>query len=515
MESERRGPMSVQRTALQSGLTALLVGWFLVAPGAAVAEVDPNSVTTGAEIVAEAFDGAGKTAPDRDRAGRIGFSEFLRTVSAQDRNVDSGRGATANVTQDTRIVEDGGLPLGVDTSGAADSSYSDPNPGDSLEPFGSGTSELDVGFEVINAPVQFVLTGSIEASVSGAGAGDAKVTVTDPTGAQTVAEVGSFDSGTDAIDLDLTNTINPGSHDFQVDIDVFSGGNTLSSGTSTADYDLELRFCTVVVEQPGQAAIGTSGDDVICGRSGDEQLLGLGGDDVFFGLGGADNVEGHGGNDTIFGGAGDDFRLYGGPGNDFIDAGPGNDGPADPSFEAVVAGGPGDDEIIGGSGNDLLIGRCLDLPLGSPSPACPDDPPTPGEDDDDNLSGGLGADRLFGDGGSNLIIGGAGNDITGADGPGVNIFLLGPGNDTASGGDGRDEIEGAGGKDLLQGFAASDCLVGGSGRDELEGGGGNDKLLARDGRKDTGSGGPGRDRGRFDAADRIRSMAVRNLRGGC
>ena len=463
--------MRLRRTALPSALTALLVGGFLLAPTPAGAELDQNSVTTAAEIVAEAFDGAGETAPDRDRAGRIGFSEFLRTVNARDRNRDSGRGAKANVTQDTRLVEDSDLVLGVDTSGDADSSYTDPNPGDSLKPFGSGTSELDVGFEVVNAPVQFVLTGSIEASVSGEGAGSAKVTVTDPTGAETVAEVGSFDSGTDAIDLDLTNTISPGSHDFEVDIDVFSGSNTavpLSVGTATADYDLELRFCTHVVDQPNLAVIGSSGDDVICGRSG---------------------------NDDIFAGRGDD-------------------GPGSPSVENVVAGGPGNDTIDGGPGDDRILGRCGESLFGEPSPVCPDDPPAPGESDHDKLVGKSGADIILGDADRDSILAGKGDDLVeGLGGP--DFIAGGPGDDSLDGGEGNDEILGEAGKDALFGADGKDCLDGGAKKDKFFGGAGDDKLLARDGGRDTGSGGPGPDRGRFDAADRIASVAIRSFQGGC
>ena len=497
---------------------ALAAGTLLATAAPALAEVDSDSVTTSAQILAEAFDGAGETDPDRDPAGRIGFSEFLRTVNARDRNVESGRRAQADVTQDTRLVEESDLILGVDSSGAADASYADPNPSDSLEPFGTGTSELDVGFEVVNSPVQFVLTGSIEASVSGEGAGSAKVTVTDPTGAQTVAEVGSFDSGTDAIELDLSNTISPGSKDFEVDIDVFSGSNTavpLSAGTSSASYDLELRLCTVVVEQPGQSAFGTSGDDVICGRSGDEQLLGLGGADILIGLNGADRIQGNEGADTIFGGDGDDTRLYGGPGNDDIFAGPGNDGPGSPSVADVVAGGPGNDTIDGGAGDDRLYGRCGEFLLGDPSPACPDDPPTVDEIDDDKLIGRSGADVLFGDAERDVINAGTGDDPLVEGFAGADLILGGDGGDSLDGGDGNDEILGEAGKDTLLGADGNDCLDGGAKKDDYSGGDGNDKVLARDGGRDTGSGGPGADKGRFDAADSIVSVAIRNFQGGC
>ena len=509
--------------------TALAVGALLAAPAVASAEVDSDSFTTQAEVVAEAFDGAGETDPDRDRSGLAGFTEFLRTVNARDRNVDSGRGAKANVTQDTELIRDGDLVLGVDSSGAADSSYTDPNTGDSFEPFGTGTSELDVGFEVVNAPVQFTLTGRIEASVSAAGGGSAKVTVTDPTGAESVAEIESFDSGTDAENLDLTGTVNPGTRALAVDIDIFSGGN-LAGGTSTADYDLELRFCTIVAAQPGQATLGTSGDDVICGRSGNEQLIGIGGNDRIFGLGGVDDISGGEGEDDIHGGEGDDLQLYGGPGNDTIEGGPGNDGRG--QDQEVMAGGPGDDEIDGGPGNDLMYGRCGEAILGTPSPVCNLDPPAPGETDDDNLTGGSGEDSLFGDDGFNFLSGGKQKDLL-IGGPLDDTILGGDGPDEASGGLGADRMEGGAEKDALDGnrgnddlfgdagpdtlraFQGADCLVGGSDKDELQGNQGGDTFMAKDGTRDEAEGGPDTDRGRFDPQDSVSAVEQRNFQGGC
>ena len=60
---------------------------------------------------------------------------------------------------------------------------------------------------------------------------------------------------------------------------------------------------------------------------------------------------------------------------------------------------------------------------------------------------------------------------------------------------GDDLIEGLGGNDRLLGGAGNDRLTGGAGADLLSGEAGDDWLIAKDGRADTVSGGPGRDRG--------------------
>ncbi len=58
-------------------------------------------------------------------------------------------------------------------------------------------------------------------------------------------------------------------------------------------------------------------------------------------------------------------------------------------------------------------------------------------------------------------------------------------------------------------------LVGGAKKDVLEGEADDDTILAKDGQRDSGSGGLGPDRGRFDANDAIASIADRQFQGGC
>ncbi|HWC31789.1 MAG TPA: calcium-binding protein, partial [Actinomycetota bacterium] len=95
------------------------------------------------------------------------------------------------------------------------------------------------------------------------------------------------------------------------------------------------------------------------------------------------------------------------------------------------------------------------------------------------------------------------------------IMEGGPGTDDFNGGPGADTLRGLGGADFLNGGDDADCLVGGTARDDYRGGLGNDTLLARDSTRDTGSGGPDPDRGRFDAVDNVASVANRSFAGGC
>ena len=79
-----------------------------------------------------------------------------------------------------------------------------------------------------------------------------------------------------------------------------------------------------------------------------------------------------------------------------------------------------------------------------------------------------------------------------------------PGNDVLVGLGGSDRIRGRGGRDLVCGGNGNDSLSGGPGRDGLSGGNGNDTLYARDGVRERGLyGGPGTDRARKDASDRL------------
>ena len=493
------------------GVAAIACGSLLAAPPIAAAEVDPDSLVDEAEVVALAADGGGGS-QDRDRSGRVGFSEFVRTVSARDRNSDSGRVGRADAFQDTEIIEDDGELLGVNSRGTGAATFVDPQINDGLEPSGTALSDLSVEFDVVGDPVKFSLTGDLQASATGFFGQCGRVSLTSPSGTNTTVAAAGCTAHPGSATVDETGELPPGTHTLSVEVDTeaFSGAQT--GGSTTSEYDIQLRFCTLVVPEPNATTLGGSGDNVICGTPGVDTIDGQGGADRIFGLGGDDTLIGGTGSDKIDGGEGAETQIYGGPGNDTIDAGAGDDGPAAVASE-VVAGGPGDDQIDGGPGADRILGRCGETLFGDFG-MCPGDPVAPGESDEDNVVGGLGDDFLFGDGGADLVLGGAGLDFLNGD-PGSDTIEGGPAGDSLDGGDASDQLFGEGGQDSLLGAADGDCLVGGPSRDELLGEAGDDKLLAKDGGRDTGSGGAGPDRGRFDPVDAVASVSDRAFQGGC
>ena len=490
-------------------------------PAAAPASVDPNSITSRAEIQATADAGVTDTSVTDGKA-RSGFSRFEKSVGVRARGIPGsvsmeGYRGRANANQSSVLLEDGSELLGVDTRGMADSSFTRPNfplgPG---SPGGDGLSDFELGFDVKGGPVQYSLTGTMEVSVTASDAGSARTRVRG-LDAPDVVVVTTPSDQTISENIDLAGTLAPGSHSLQVDLHANSAADFSASGAAVAQYDLKLRFCTITVQ--AETTNGTEGDDVICGTEGDDTIRGHGGNDRIFGFGGADTLEGGAADDDIDGGDGDDARIYGGPGDDTIVAGFGDDGEA--SFASVtsdvVAGGPGNDEINGGPGVDVIVGRCG----GVEATVCPSDPVVPGEADDDNLAGGDGLDILRGDGGVNFIEGGGGNDLAFAGDLG-DTLVMGAGDDGASGGEGDDRIEGGPGNDgddpfagNLFGGGGSDCLIGGSGRDFLDGVTGNDTLIAKDNARDKAVGGPGADRGRFDPQDNVTSVANQAFAGSC
>jgi hypothetical protein len=110
--------------------------------------------------------------------------------------------------------------------------------------------------------------------------------------------------------------------------------------------------------------------------------------------------------------------------------------------------------------------------------------------------------KLIGTPGPDVICGFGGNDFI--DGRGGNDKLLGgAGRDQLRGGRGRDRLSGGPGGDGLWGGPDGDRLIGGPGKDRMFGQGGPDSLLARDGRRDMLSGGPGKDTVSRDRRDDV------------
>ncbi len=493
-------------------------------PAQANGGFDDVSFSNEVEIIAFAFDGGGDSAV-QDPATQSDFDLFDETVEKSDSNRDSGRRGRSKVIHKSQVVRDGNTTLGFDSEAKLTASSRDPQPSDSFVPFGRGTSELTVEFEIAE-PTTYTFNGGLSTSTDLPTArrdgrqrgqtGCTRIVVTSPNGSIYRADSPSICGSETSVDIDEAGELQPGTHSLTVTAQATSG-QIEDTPSALALYDVSLRFCTITVQ--AETTNGTEGDDVICGTEEDDTILGHGGSDRIFGFGGADTLEGGAADDDIDGGDGDDKRIYGGPGDDTIAGGVGDDG--EESFASVisnvVAGGPGNDEINGGPGLDVLVGRCG----GEEATVCPADPVLLGELDDDNLIGGDDNDVLRGDAGVNFIEAGDGNDVAFA-GDSGDTLIMGDGQDGAQGGNGNDRIEGGAGNDgddlfagNLFGGGGNDCLIGGRGRDDLDGVGGNDTFIAKDNKKDKVDGGPGPDRGKFDPQDNVSSVANKAFGGSC
>jgi Ca2+-binding RTX toxin-like protein len=231
-------------------------------------------------------------------------------------------------------------------------------------------------------------------------------------------------------------------------------GGQVSSVTLNPATGMVLRS----VDTPPEPKVCT-----VTGTEEDDHLLGTPGDDVICALGGKDTIDAGDGNDTVYGNDGNDL-LRGGLGNDLLSAGAGDD---------AVFGDDGDDELDGSAGVDLLSGG-------------------PGND---RLAGGTGANRMLGDSGVDELMGSTGRDVANG----------GAGRDRIVGGPGLNRLAGREGPDVLVGGVVRDLIFGGTGRDSIQGRGGRDRLFVRDGIRDVGHGGSGRDACHVDRGDNLRS----------
>ena len=109
----------------------------------------------------------------------------------------------------------------------------------------------------------------------------------------------------------------------------------------------------------------------------------------------------------------------------------------------------------------------------------------------DALFGGPGTDTVYGYERRDRLVGGKGSDLV-------------------VGGKGDDEMFGGSYDDVLIGGRGHDIIYGNRGKDRLYGNKGHDRLIASDGMADRLDGGPGVDRGRWDAKDRVRSVERRS-----
>ncbi|GIT91433.1 hypothetical protein JANAI62_18900 [Jannaschia pagri] len=284
---------------------------------------------------------------------------------------------------------------------------------------------------------------------------------------------------------------------------------------------------TVVLDDDGGTANGTTGDDVLAGADGDDRLLGGDGDDIL--MDGA-------GNDVLTGGAGADVFVFHPDGeadriSDFevgvdrldlsgwmflrnpmqLSVAPTDDGATITFGSETLHIETADTEPLTRATllSDQVIGLDRILPawmeeetIAIPAPIGVKDPPPPTEGTDaddtlsggadaDSLSGGAGDDSLVGGGGADTLDGGVGHDVI-SGGQGDDRLVGGAGDDTLTGDDGGDSLEAGAGSDVLSGGTGNDTLSGGSGGDQLTGDAGSDQLLGGSG-NDTLAGGGGAD----------------------
>jgi Ca2+-binding RTX toxin-like protein len=235
---------------------------------------------------------------------------------------------------------------------------------------------------------------------------------------------------------------------------------------------------------------GTLNLAIVDGGTGEDELIG----------GGARSgnwLEGGPGADIFSGRATADYHRRTNPvtvtvGDDLANDGEAGEGDFVSSEIIGVFGGGGNDdltilnssgvqertELIGGDGSDSL--SILRYPFGG------------------SIFGGVGPDTIHNEAKHGLLHGANGDDL----------IFGGEGNQALEGEGGDDTLRGLGGDDYLFGNRGADIFLPGPGRDHVAGGHGPDTIFARDGQRDSLSGGPGKeDRARVDRGlDKVYDM---------
>ena len=276
---------------------------------------------------------------------------------------------------------------------------------------------------------------------------------------------------------------------------VADGADTFDTQTGDGMWNYSARTGPVSVTLDEEYDDGAPGEhDLVTGADVSTVVTGSGNDTVVgdfhastFETGaGNDTVLARGGNDTLDVGEGDDL-LVGGGGDDRLDGGPGND---------RLNGSAGDDDEYGFTGNDTFQ-------QGSSA----------GDNGSDLMVGSDGTDTvtyLGRSGGVTLSNNGVWDDGLAGEydrvGSGIEKLLGTNSADVISGGVLADWLYGYGGSDTLHGNAGNDTIDGGTAADKLYGDAGNDSLYAKDGTKDTVSGGTGTDKARRDTIDALLSI---------
>ena len=242
--------------------------------------------------------------------------------------------------------------------------------------------------------------------------------------------------------------------------DVITNNSTVAA---TASYEAAAASVSVdlgagVASQDGDGGQDTlTGIENVIGSAQSDLLMGDANDNVLQGGGGNDTLEGRGGNDTLDGGSGNNTAGYeAAAASVSVDLGAGvasQDG--DGGQDTLT----GIENVIGSAQSDLLMGDA----------------------NDNVLQGGGGNDTLEGRGGNDTLDGGSGNNTAGYEAAAASVSVdLGAG--VAS-------QDGDGGQDTLTGI------------ENVIGSAFDDTILARDGRAEGITCGPGTDSVTADLAD--------------
>ena len=208
----------------------------------APALADANVVTSHAKIQASSFDGVGTVNPAVIKQDS-GFGAFSESVVAFD-DLNEGRSARGEATQNTTVDFADPLVSRVDTSGVAEARWTDGEAGDGDDPAGIGSSEFTVTFEVTNAASPFSLVGSIEAAAGATNVACTTVTVTSPSGA-TFGVSAPAGCGPSQQSIDESGELSVGTHTFSIVASALASNPNATGGTAEASFNLSLSLDSV------------------------------------------------------------------------------------------------------------------------------------------------------------------------------------------------------------------------------------------------------------------------------
>jgi Tol biopolymer transport system component len=171
------------------------------------------------------------------------FAAFSETVNVFD-DLNDGRSASGNATQDTTVDFSDPLASRVDTDGVAQASWTDGEAGDGDDPAARGSSEFTVTFEVTDAASPFSLVGSIEAAAGATNVACTTVTVTSPSGA-TFDASSPAGCGPSQQSIDESGELSVGTHTFSVVASALASNLNATGGTAEASFNLHLSIDSV------------------------------------------------------------------------------------------------------------------------------------------------------------------------------------------------------------------------------------------------------------------------------